>query len=253
MGPLKTTEIGRHETINNLMEEKIQMKNRVIHAELNREQTRALHGRLPLNLQLFADDGGDNGDDGDDGGDDGDEDGDEDGEEDKPEKKYTEADVDKIVKDRLARERKAAERKARQQAEAEKLKSMTEKERHDAEFEQMKAEIAAMRAEKNRADMTATAGDILREAGIPAPSILVSKLVSDTAEDTKKTVEAFVKLFNEAVNKGVKAAMKATGSSPKRKGGSSDSGEWTKEKIYEVKDPIKRQQLIKEHWELFKN
>lgn len=252
MGPLKTTEIGRHETINNLMEEE-HMKNRVIHAELNREQTRALHGRLPLNLQLFADgddDGADDSSEDDGANDDADDD---DGEEDKPEKKYTEADVDKIVKDRLARERKAAERKARQQAEAEKLKSMTEKERHDAEFEQMKAEIAAMRAEKNRADMTATAGDILREAGVPAPSILVSKLVSDTAEDTKKTVEAFVKLFNEAVNKRVKEVMKASGSSPKRKGGSSGSDEWTKEKIYEVKDPIKRQQLIKEHWDLFKN
>ena len=57
------------------------MKNRVIHAELNREQTRALHGRLPLNLQLFAD-GDDDGADGDDGGDDGDDADDEDGEED---------------------------------------------------------------------------------------------------------------------------------------------------------------------------
>ena len=229
------------------------MKNRVIHAELNREQTRALHGRLPLNLQLFADDGGDGGDDGDDGGDDGDEDGDEDGEEDKPEKKYTDADIDRIVAQRLARERKAAEKKAKQQAEAEKLKNMSEKERHDAEFEQMKKELAELKGEKQRADMTATASDILKEAGINISSKLVAYMVRDTAEETKNNVDEFVKLFNAEVNKGVKAAMKAAGSSPKRKGGSSDSGEWTKEKIYEVKDPIKRQQLIKEHWELFKS
>ena len=229
------------------------MKNRVIHAELNREQTRALDGRWPFNLQLFADDGGDNGDDGDDGGDDGDEDGDEDGEEDKPEKKYTDADIDRIVAQRLARERKAAEKKARQQAEAEKLKSMTAAEKRDAEFEQMKARLASLEAEKNQAEMLSTASDILKDAGVNVSSKLVAHLIAETADETKANVDEFVKLYNDAVNKGVKAAMKAAGSSPKRKGGSSDSGEWTKEKIYEVKDPIKRQQLIKEHWELFKN
>ena len=229
------------------------MKNRVIHAELNREQTRALDGRWPFNLQLFADDGGDNGDDGDDGGDDGDEDGDEDGEEDKPEKKYTDADIDRIVAQRLARERKAAEKKARQQAEAEKLKSMTAAEKRDAEFEQMKARLASLEAEKNQAEMLSTASDILKDAGVNVSSKLVGHLIAETADETKANVDEFVKLYNDAVNKGVKAAMKAAGSSPKRKGGSSGSDEWTKEKIYEVKDPIKRQQLIKEHWELFKN
>ena len=237
------------------MEEKIQMKNRVIHAELNREQTRALHGRLPFDLQLFADDGGDDGaDDGaDDGGDEDDVDDDDDDSDKEPEKKYTDADVDRLVKQRLARERKAAEKKARQQAEAEKLKSMTAAEKRDAEFEQMKARLASLEAEKNQAEMLSTASDILKDAGINVSSKLVAHLIAETADETKANVDEFVKLFNDAVNKGVKAAMKAAGSSPKRKGGSSASDEWTKEKIYEVKDPIKRQQLIKEHWELFKN
>lgn len=229
------------------------MKNRVIHAELNREQTRALHGRLPFDLQLFADDGGDDGDDGDDGGDDGDEDGDEDGEEDKPEKKYTDADIDRIVAQRLARERKAAEKKAKEAAEAEKLKRMTAAEKRDAEFEQMKRELAELKGEKQKSEMLSTASDILKDAGVNVSSKLVGHLIAETADETKANVDEFVKLFNDAVNKGVKAAMKAAGSSPKRKGGSSGSDEWTKEKIYEVKDPIKRQQLIKEHWELFKS
>lgn len=230
------------------------MKNRVIHAELNREQTRALHGRLPLNLQLFADDGGDDGADegADDGGDEDDVDDDDDDDK-EPEKKYTDADVDRLVKQRLARERKAAEKKARQQAEAEKLKSMTAAEKRDAEFEQMKARLASLEAEKNQAEMLSTASDILKDAGINVSSKLVAHLIAETADETKANVDEFVKLYNDAVNKGVKAAMKANGSNPKRKGGSSASDEWTKEKIYEVKDPIKRQQLIKEHWELFKN
>ena len=249
MGPLKTTEIGRHETINNLMEEE-HMKNRVIQEELNREQTRALDGRWPFNLQLFADDGGDGGtDDGDDS--DGDEDGDDDGEEDKPEKKYTDADIDRIVAQRLARERKAAEKKAKQQAEAEKLKKMSAAEKRDAEFEEMKARLASLEAEKNQAEMLSTASDILKDAGVNVSSKLVSHLIADTADETKANVDEFVKLFNDAVNKGVKAALKSAGSSPKRKGGSSGSDEWTKEKIAAVVDPIKRQQLMKEHWELY--
>ena len=222
------------------------MKNRVIQEELNE--------RLTFDLQLFADDGGDDGaDDGADVGGDEDDVDDDEGEEDKPEKKYTDADVDRLVKQRLARERKAAEKKARQQAEAEKLKSMTAAEKRDAEFEQMKARLASLEAEKNQAEMLSTASDILKDAGVNVSSKLVSHLIAETADETKANVDEFVKLFNDAVNKGVKAAMKAAGSSPKRKGGSSASDEWTKEKIYEVKDPIKRQQLIKEHWELFKN
>ena len=228
------------------------MMNRYV-SRMNRQQARYQEKHMiPFNLQLFAEDGGDSGDDGSDDGDDGSDDGDDD-KGDEPEKKYTDADIDKIVKERLARERKAAEKKARQQAEAEKLKNMTAAEKRDAEFEQMKARLASLEAEKNQAEMLSTASDILKDAGINVSSKLVGHLIAETADETKANVDEFVKLFNDAVNKGVKAAMKAAGSSPKRKGGSSDSGEWTKEKIYEVKDPIKRQQLIKEHWELFKN
>ena len=226
------------------------MKNRVIHAELNREQTRALHGRLPFDLQLFADDGGDDGADegADDGGDEDDVDDDE-GEEDKPEKKYTDADVDRMVKQRLARERKAAEKKARQQAEAEKLKSMTAAEKRDAEFEQMKARLASLEAEKNQAEMLSTASDILKDAGINVSSKLVSHLIAETADETKANVDEFVKLFNDAVNKGVKAAMKANGSNPKRKG---DTSSLTRDEIMKTKDPLERQKLIKENMNLFK-
>ena len=226
------------------------MKNRVIHAELNREQTRALDGRWPFNLQLFADDSGDNGTDDEDNSDD-DEDGDDDdeGEEDKPEKKYTDADVDRMVKQRLARERKAAEKKARQQAEAEKLKSMTAAEKRDAEFEQMKARLASLEAEKNQAEMLSTASDILKDADVNVSSKLVGYLIAETADETKANVDEFVKLFNDAVNKGVKATMKANGSNPKRKG---DTSSLTRDEIMKTKDPLERQRLIKENMNLFK-
>lgn len=225
------------------------MMNRIV-SRMNRQQARdQKHGRIriPFNLQLFAEDGANSGDDGSDDGDDGSDDGDDDkgGE---PEKKYTDADIDKIVKDRLARERKAAEKKARQQAEAEKLKNMTAAEKRDAEFEEMKARLASLEAEKNQAEMLSTASDILKDAGIVVSSKLVGHLIAETADETKANVDEFVKLYNDAVNKGVKAAMKASGSNPK-KGGTSTL---TKEDIMKVKNPSERQKLIKENMHLFR-
>ena len=230
------------------------MMNRYV-SRMNRQQARdQKHGRIripfnhriPFNLQLFAEDGADGGDDGSDDGDDGSDDDDDKGDE--PEKKYTDADIDKIVKERLARERKAAEKKARQQAEAEKLKNMTVAEKRDAEFEQMKKELAELKAEKQNADMLSTASDILKDAGINVSSKLVGHLIAETADETKANVDEFVKLYNDAVNKGVKAAMKASGSSPKKSGSST----LTREEIMKVKNPVERQKLIKENMHLFR-
>ena len=226
------------------------MMNRIVSRMINRQQERSWkrgHAGIAFDLQLFADEGGDDGEDGSDDGDDGTGDGEEDsGSE--PEKKYTDADIDKIVKERLARERKAAEKKARQQAEAEKLKNMTAAEKRDAEFEQMKKELAELKAEKQNADMLSTASDILKDAGINVSSKLVGHLIADTADETKANVDEFVKLYNDAVNKGVKAAMKVNGSNPKRDRGST----LTKEEIMKTKNPTERQRLIKENMHLFK-
>lgn len=224
------------------------MMNRYV-SRMNRQQARYQEKhRIPFNLQLFAEDGTDGGDDGSDDGDDGSDDDDDDkgGE---PEKKYTDADIDKIVKERLARERKAAEKKARQQAEAEKLKNMTAAEKRDAEFEEMKARLATLEAEKNQASMLSTASDILKDAGIVVSSKLVGHLIAETADETKANVDEFVKLYNDAVNKGVKAAMKASGSNPKKSGAST----LTREEIMKVKNPVERQKLIKDNMQLFRH
>ena len=228
------------------------MMNRIITAQMNREQYRR-HSRsgafLPMNLQLFADDGDDEGDGDEDGSGGNDEDGDDDDKGGKDEKKFTQADIDRIVARTLAKERRAAEKKSREAAEAEKLKNMSKEEKRDAEFRQMQQELAELKAEKRNADMLSSASDILKDAGINVSSKLVAKLVADTAEETKANVDEFVKLYNDAVNKGVKAAMKASGGSPKKKG--DGDGGWTKEKIMAVKNPTERQKLIKEHMNLF--
>lgn len=223
------------------------MRNRIVKTMLT-NQTHHSHtdGRIRLCLQLFADDGGDG--EGDNGGDD---DGDDDESKDdkQDEKKFTQADIDRIVKQRLAKAQREADKRAKDIAEAEKLKSMSEKERHDAEFAQMKKELAELKGEKQKADMTATASDILKEADVPVSSKLVSHLIADTAEETKAIVDEFIKLYRDAVNRGIKNAMKENGRSPKK---TSDNGGWTREKILAVKNPTERQNLIKEHINLFK-
>ena len=224
------------------------MMNKFVSRTMNRQQERSWkrsHAGIAFDLQLFADEGGDDGSGGDEGDGDGEGDDDEGGE---PEKKYTDADIDRIVKERLARERKAAEKKAKEKAEAEKLRTMTAAEKRDAEFEQMKKELAELKAEKQNADMLSTASDILKDAGINVSSKLVGHLIADTADETKANVDEFVRLYNEAVNKGVKAAMKANGSNPKRGGGST----LTKEEIMKTKNSTERQRLIKENMHLFK-
>lgn len=230
------------------------MMNRIITAQMNRKQYRRYSRSgaiIPMNLQLFADDGDDEGDDGDDNGSGGnDDDGDDDDKGGEDEKKYTQADIDRIVKQRLAKAAKAAEKKSREAAEAEKLKNMSKEEKRDAEFKQMQQELAELKAEKRNADMLSSASDILKDAGINVSSKLVAHLIADTAEETKANVDEFVKLYQDAVNKGVKAAMKANGSSPKKK--SDGDGGWTKEKIMAVKNPTERQKLIREHMNLFK-
>jgi hypothetical protein len=113
----------------------------------------------------------------------------------------------------------------------------------------MKKELAELKGEKQKADMTATASDILKEASINVSSKLVTHLIADTAEETKENVDEFVKLYTDAVNRGIKAAMKENGKSPKK---TSDNGGWTRDKILAVKNPTERQNLIKEHINLFK-
>ena len=159
-----------------------------------------------------------------------------------PEKKYTDAEVDQIVKDRLAREQKKREKEV---AEAEKLAKMNEKERYDYEVSELKKELDALKAEKSRSEMLTTARRMLANDGINVSDELINVLVTSDAEQTNEAVKAFSKLFKAEVDKGIKAQL--AGSNPK-KGGTSAL---TKEDIFAIKDPNKRLKAIEDNIELF--
>ena len=161
-----------------------------------------------------------------------------------PQKKYTDADVDKIIN------RKFAEWEKKQQAkvdEATKLAEMNAQEKAEYKASQLEVELNKLKEKDTLAEMSKTARKMLSEEDINIPDELLSHLVSTDAEDTKNTVQAFAKLFKDAVQDAVKDKLK--GNPPKR--GTGGKGTVTREQILAIKNPSERQRMIAEHMELF--
>ncbi len=161
-----------------------------------------------------------------------------------PQKKYTDADVDKIIN------RKFAEWEKKQQAkvdEATKLAEMNAQEKAEYKASQLEAELNKLKEKDTLAEMSKTARKMLSEEDINIPDELLSHLVSTDAEDTKNTVQAFAKLFKDAVQDAVKDKLK--GNPPKR--GTGGKGTVTREQILAIKNPSERQRMIAEHMDLF--
>ena len=131
--------------------------------------------------------------------------------------KYSDADVDEIVKKRLARERAQIEREVRKQiedeaasrqTEAQKLENMTELQKAQYEIEKVKAEKEALEAERDLNQQTAIARRELSAAGINLGDDLLSMFVSPDAEKTGKAIDQLKKLWPEAVNEAVQAKLR---------------------------------------------
>jgi hypothetical protein len=138
-----------------------------------------------------------------------------------PEKKYTDADVDKIVKDRIARERADHEKAIEEaKAEAAKLAKMNEdqKRQYEAEKQQeenkkLQEENAKLTMELARVELNKTAADILTKNDIDATPDVIDLVVGADAEETKANIDAFVKAVEVQVKKAETA--RATGTTPR--------------------------------------
>lgn len=134
--------------------------------------------------------------------------------------------------------------------EAEKLAKMSEDEKSKYKIAQLEKKIDEMNREKSVNELSKTARKMLSDEGINIPDELLSHLVSDNADDTKATVEAFAKLYKDAVQAGVKDAVH--GGTPK--GGSGNKRTTiTKEQIKQIEDPVERQRLMVENYQLYQN
>ena len=167
------------------------------------------------------------------------------------EKKYTDKDVDEIVKKRLAREKKKQEDEIaealKEADEARKLAEMDEDKKREYEHQKMAEELEALKADKVRSEMSATARKMLSEQNITVSDGIVHSLITEDAESTKANIDAFSEAFNNAVNKEVEARLK--GQTPKKLGGNKPL---TKQDILSIKDEGERRKAVAENLDLFR-
>lgn len=156
----------------------------------------------PLNIQLFADEGASDSDSEDSGNEDGKND-----ESQEQTKTFTQDEVDNIIKGRLAKERKSWEKQlVDQQTEAEKLASMSEKEKKQYQEQKRAKDLETREAAITRRELTAQAKEQLADKGLP---ITLAEILNFTdAESCNKSIETVEKAFQSAVEKAVEDRIK---------------------------------------------
>ena len=161
---------------------------------------------FPLDIQLFADDnsGDGSGNDDDQGTGQDNQDSGEGGQETKT---FTQEELDKIVQGRIAKERKAWEKHLEdEKTEAQKLETMSEKEKKKYQEEKRIKELDDREAAITRRELTAQAKVQLADKGIPTELAEILNLTD--ADSCKKSIETVEKAFQTAVQRAVEERIK---------------------------------------------
>jgi len=166
------------------------------------------------------------------------------GDDNQPEFKYTDADVDAIVKKKLAR---AEKEKANAVAEAEKLAKMNADDKEKYERQKLEDELAEYRKREAVQGLLKEADSMLKSEGIDIDDELLKTVIGDDAETTQNNIKVFAESFNSAVEQAVKKAL--SGEAPAKFNNVGKA--WTKDEIMNVKDANERQKLIQENRHLF--
>ena len=124
-----------------------------------------------------------------------------------PEKKYTDAEVNELIK-----RKKAEWEKIRQKEddEAKKFAKMNAQEKSEYKQQQLEKRIQELEDEKTFSGMRDEARKQLAEKGINISDELLAFMVSKDAKETKEAVDSFANLFNAAVNEVVKGKARQT-------------------------------------------
>lgn len=163
---------------------------------------------------------------------------------DKDDKKYSDADVDRLLEKKFAKWQKQKEAEIN---EAKKLADMTATERAEHERDKLKAELEELKAANTRAEMEKTARSILQSDGVTVDDNIISHLVAADADTTSANVKAFAKAFKSAVQAEVKNQL-----SHKSPSAGTAGSVLTKDAIMKEPNALKRQQLIRDNMSLFK-
>lgn len=166
-----------------------------------------------------------------------------------PEKKYSDEQVDEIIKEKKAKWQKQQDEKIKELEEARKLEKMNEDEKLKYKLKKYEEEIAAYRKKENQSAMAKVAKNMLIEEGFNISDDLVNNLITDEAETTKENVKDFAGMLKDLVEKEVNERLK--GKSPEVKKTGVKSSQSQRSEILGIKDAVKRREAMLNHPELF--
>ena len=164
---------------------------------------------------------------------------------DKPdEKKFSDADVDRIIEKRFARWQKEQQEAVDQ---AKKLADMTAAEKEAHRMAELESKLEEFERKNQQNEMVKAARARCSEKGVNLSDSVLSVLVRADAEETKENVDGFLKLLKDEVDAEVKKALRGT--TPK---GGTVPPKITKQQIMAITDTVERQKAIEENRQLFK-
>lgn len=166
-----------------------------------------------------------------------------------PEKKYSDEQVDEIIKEKKAKWQKQQEEKIKEIEEARKLEKMNEDEKLKYELDKYKKELEEYKQRENQSAMAKVAKNMLVEEGFNISDDLVNNLITDEAETTKENVKDFAGMLKDLVEKEVNERLK--GKSPEVKKTGVKSSQSQRSEILGIKDAVKRREAMLNHPELF--
>lgn len=134
-----------------------------------------------------------------------------------PEKKYSDEQVDEIIKEKKAKWQKQQDEKIKELEEARKLEKMNEDEKLKYKLEKYEAEIAEYRKKENQSAMAKVAKNMLVEQGFNISDDLVNNLITDEVESTKENVKDFSDMLKDLVEKEVNERLKGKSPEVKRR------------------------------------
>lgn len=166
-----------------------------------------------------------------------------------PEKKYSDEQVDEIIKEKKAKWQKQQDEKIKELEEARKLEKMNEDEKLKYELDKYKRELEEYKQRENQSAMAKVAKNMLIEQGFNISDDLVNNLITDEAESTKENVKDFAGMLKDLVEKEVNERLK--GKSPEVKKTGVKSSQSQRSEILGIKDAVKRREAMLNHPELF--
>ncbi len=164
-------------------------------------------------------------------------------------KTFTEAEVQEMIKSRVQREKKLQDDAVK---EAAKLAKMTADQKRDYEFEKLKQENESFKQEQSKSALRKEARTQLTDKGLVVNDDIINLVTQGTtAEEVKDAIDNVAELINGMVTAQLQKEL--AGSTPKRTGAvvTGSSKALTKDEIMLIKDPVERQKLIRENFDLF--